>query len=196
MTLLRDSLLNGTAIAIAGDVDPVVRARLERLGARLETFDHSLDEDAAEAWARERPALRAVVYDAAPAFGEGAADGLLVAVERGWIPIRAVVTGALIPAGAGGKVVLLAPRAGAGAHAEAARAALENVARTLSVEWARYGITVTAIAPGATSTEEQIAELVAFLLSPAGDYFSGCRFELGAVEVEVAQDGRGDAVNR
>jgi NAD(P)-dependent dehydrogenase (short-subunit alcohol dehydrogenase family) len=210
MTLLRDDLLSGAAIAIAGDVDAVVRARLrgvrsseglgaplgglaagleavatrlEALGATLEVFDHSLDEDAAEAWTRERPALRAVVYDAALAFGEGSADGLLVAVERGWIPIRAVVTGALIPAGTGGKVVLLAPTATAGPHAEAARAALENVARTLSVEWARYGITVIAIAPGAATAAEQIAELVAFLVSPAGDYFSGCRFELGAVEV-------------
>ena len=191
MTLLRDDLLSGAAIAIAGDVDAVVRTRLERLGARLEVFDNGLDEDGAEAWARKRPALRAVVYDSALAFGEGSADGLLVAVERGWIPIRAVVTGALIPAGAGGKVVLLAPRATAGPYADAARAALENVARTLSVEWARYGVTVTAIAPGAGTSAEQIAELVAFLVSPAGGYFSGCRFELGAVEVASRAGGDG-----
>ena len=183
MTLLRDDLLSGAAIAIAGDVGAVVRGRLEQLGAQLERFDDALDEDAAEAWARGRPSLRAVVYDAAPAFGAGSADGLLVTVERGWIPIRAVVNGSLIPAGQGGKVVLLAPPVTAGPHAEAARGALENVARTLSVEWARYGIAVTAIAPGAATAEEEIAELVAFLVSPAGDYFSGCRFELGAVEV-------------
>lgn len=183
MTLLREDLLSGATIAIAGAVDAVVRRRLEQLGAQLEVFEGGLDEDAADAWAGERRALRAVVYDAAPAFGEGSTDGLLAALERGWIPIRAVVNGALIPAGTGGKVVLLAPLGTAGLHAEAARSALENVARTLSVEWARYGITVTAIAPGPATTEEEIAELVAFVLSPAGDYFSGCRFEMGAVEV-------------
>jgi len=63
------------------------------------------------------------------------------------------------------------------------RSALENLARTLSVEWARHAITVTAIAPGAATSDEEVAGLVAFLLSPAGDYYSGCRFELGAVEV-------------
>ena len=66
--------------------------------------------------------------------------------------------------------------------AEAARAALENLARTLSAEWARYGITVTAIAPGRSTTDDEVASLVAFLTSVAGDYYSGCRFELGAIE--------------
>ena len=68
------------------------------------------------------------------------------------------------------------------AFAQASRAALENLARTLSVEWARYGITATAITPGAATTDEQLAELVCFLVSPAGDYFSGCRFSLGVIE--------------
>jgi hypothetical protein len=77
---------------------------------------------------------------------------------------------------------VIAPRPDAGAFAAAARAALENLARTLSVEWARYGITATAIAPGASSTDDQIAELVCFLISPAGDYFSGCVFSLGVSE--------------
>jgi NAD(P)-dependent dehydrogenase (short-subunit alcohol dehydrogenase family) len=93
---------------------------------------------------------------------------------------RAVATGALIP-GSGGKVLLLAPRAGAGAHVDAVRAGLENLARTLSVEWARFAITVVAICPGSRTTDEELAGLVCFLLSPAGGYFSGCRFDLGAV---------------
>jgi NAD(P)-dependent dehydrogenase (short-subunit alcohol dehydrogenase family) len=74
---------------------------------------------------------------------------------------------------------MIAPRPDAGAFAGAARAALENLARTLSVEWARYGITATAITPGKATTDDQIAQLVCFLVSPAGDYFSGCRFSLG-----------------
>jgi NAD(P)-dependent dehydrogenase (short-subunit alcohol dehydrogenase family) len=53
------------------------------------------------------------------------------------------------------------------------------VARTLSIEWARYAITATMIAPGAASGDGDVAALVSFLCSPAGDYYSGCRFELG-----------------
>jgi hypothetical protein len=77
---------------------------------------------------------------------------------------------------------VVAPCPDAGAFADAARAALENLTRTLSVEWARYEITATTVAPGATTTDDQIAELVCFLVSPAGDYFSGCRFSLDVIE--------------
>ena len=92
--------------------------------------------------------------------------------------MRALATAALIPAGAG-KVVLIGPRPDAGPFAAAARAALENLARTLSVEWARYGVGAVAIAPGAQTTDDDLAELVCFLVSPAGEYFTGCVFELG-----------------
>ena len=68
-------------------------------------------------------------------------------------------------------------------YARAARAALENLARTLSVEWARHEITAVALWPGQHTTDAEVAELACFLLSPAGGYFSGCRFELGAVPV-------------
>ena len=85
------------------------------------------------------------------------------------------------------------------AHSSAARAAVENLTRVLSIEWARFGIKLTALAAGhfATETlmtkypkpvvegvagtvplarlgtEEEFAWLVAYLASPAGDYFSG-----------------------
>jgi NAD(P)-dependent dehydrogenase (short-subunit alcohol dehydrogenase family) len=77
-------------------------------------------------------------------------------------------------------IVLIAPPPG-DAHAEAARAGLENMARTLSIEWARRAIRPVAVAPGGTTSPAEIAELVAFLASPAGAYYSGCRFDLGAV---------------
>jgi hypothetical protein len=80
---------------------------------------------------------------------------------------------------------MVAPPRDAGRHAEAACAALENLARTLSVEWARFEITAVAITPGPTTTAAEVAELVCFLLSPAGGYFSGCRFDLGAVPLSA-----------
>jgi NAD(P)-dependent dehydrogenase (short-subunit alcohol dehydrogenase family) len=104
-------------------------------------------------------------------------------MEQAWRAVRAVATGALIEAETAGRVLLVAPRPAAGPHALAARAALENLARTLSVEWARHGITAVALWPGQHTTDAELAELACFLISPAGGYFSGCRFELGAVPV-------------
>ena len=34
------------------------------------------------------------------------------------------------------------------------------------------------IAPGEKTSVDDVAALVAYLASPAGDYFSGCRFSL------------------
>jgi NAD(P)-dependent dehydrogenase (short-subunit alcohol dehydrogenase family) len=161
MTVLTPELLNGRTVALVGDA-PAVESRLGELGARV-VSGGSAD---------------AIVYDASAAFGDGGPAGLREASARGWTAIREVATEALIP-DQRGKVVVIAPRPAAGPFASAARAALESLARTLSVEWARYGITATVITPGDATTDEQIAELVCFLVSPAGDYFSGCRFSLG-----------------
>jgi NAD(P)-dependent dehydrogenase (short-subunit alcohol dehydrogenase family) len=119
-----------------------------------------------------------------------------------WHMTHAVATKAMIPAG-GGKVisVTLSPHSGMPgmAHSGAARAAVENLMRTLSVEWARHGVRLCSIAAGqfdtetlrtkypaavvdnlsATiplgrlGTEEEWAWLVAYLASAAGDFFSG-----------------------
>jgi NAD(P)-dependent dehydrogenase (short-subunit alcohol dehydrogenase family) len=78
----------------------------------------------------------------------------------------------------GGRIVYIAPAPDAGAHAEAARAGLENLARTLSIEWARYGITPLTIAPGTDTSAGEVAALTAYLASPAGAYFSGCLLDL------------------
>jgi NAD(P)-dependent dehydrogenase (short-subunit alcohol dehydrogenase family) len=87
--------------------------------------------------------------------------------------------GTLRGAGAqGGRIVYLAPAPGAGAHADAARAGLENLARTLSIEWARSQVTAAAIAPGDATEASEVAALTAYLASPAGAYFSGCLFDL------------------
>ena len=84
--------------------------------------------------------------------------------------IRAVAEGWI--ADTGGLVVLLAPRP-ADAHAEAARAGLENLARTLSIEWARHGIRPVAILPGEATEAEEVAELAAFLCAPEASFING-----------------------
>jgi NAD(P)-dependent dehydrogenase (short-subunit alcohol dehydrogenase family) len=96
----------------------------------------------------------------------GAAAGGQQALDEAWDAIRAHEA-ALI--------VLLAPPPG-DADREAARAGLENLARTLSIEWARREIRAVAILQGAD--ENATAELVAFLASKAGAYYSGCTFTL------------------
>ena len=123
-------------------------------------------------------------------------------VQGTWLMTHAAATKAFIPQG-GGKVlsVTLSPHHGMPGmvHSGAARAAVENMMRTLAVEWARFGITTCALAAGQFATEtlltkyprvvvenlersipigragraEELAWLVAYLASPAGDFVSG-----------------------
>jgi NAD(P)-dependent dehydrogenase (short-subunit alcohol dehydrogenase family) len=184
MTVLREQLLAGHAIALGGGVSGRVQSELEGLGARVELVpggDGLADDELTSEWARARAPLDALVHDAAGAFASGGGAGLVAAMEQCWVAIRAVVTGALIPSERPGKVLLIGPRPDAGAFADAARAGLENLVRTVSVEWARYGITAATISPGRETTDQELAELVCFAVSPAGGYLSGCRLELGSV---------------
>jgi citronellol/citronellal dehydrogenase len=123
-------------------------------------------------------------------------------VQGTWLMTHAAATKAFIPQG-GGKVlsVTLSPHNGMPGmvHSGAARAAVENMMRTLAIEWARFGIKTCALAAGQFATEtlltkypqvvvdnlersipigragraEEMAWLVAYLASPAGDFFSG-----------------------
>src|SRR4051794_34953445 len=73
-----------------------------------------------------------------------------------WLVTHAVATRAMIPAESGKVVnVTLSPHHGLPgmAHSSAARAAVENLTKVLSVEWARFGIRVNAIAAGHFATE-------------------------------------------
>ncbi len=179
----RNGLLNGRRVAFAGETRTAIGDQLCRLGASVESIPDATaaDEAAAGGWVAERVPLTALVFDAATGFDAGGERGLSAALERAWITARAVATGALIDADAAGRVLFLAPRSDAGGYADAARAALENLARTLSVEWARYRITAVAIWPGGETTDSELAALVSFLLSDAGGYFTGCRFALGTI---------------
>jgi NAD(P)-dependent dehydrogenase (short-subunit alcohol dehydrogenase family) len=123
-------------------------------------------------------------------------------VQGTWLMTHAAATRAFIPQG-GGKVlsVTLSPHHGMPGmvHSGAARAAVENMMRTLAIEWARFGIKTCALAAGQFATEtlltkypqvvidnlersipigragraEEMAWLVAYLASPAGDFYSG-----------------------
>ena len=119
-----------------------------------------------------------------------------------WLMTHAAATKAFIPQGSGKVIsVTLSPHNGMPGmvHSGAARAAVENMMRTLSVEWSRFGITLCAVAAGQfdtetlrtkypkpvvenvartvplgrLGTEDEMAWLVAYLASPAGDFFSG-----------------------
>jgi citronellol/citronellal dehydrogenase len=124
-------------------------------------------------------------------------------VEGTWLMTHAVATRAMIPEARGGKIVnvTLSPHHGLPgmAHSSAARAAVENLTRVLSIEWSRFGIRLVALAAGQFATEtlrtkypkpvvegvagtvplgrlgteEEFAWLVAYLASPAGDFVSG-----------------------
>jgi NAD(P)-dependent dehydrogenase (short-subunit alcohol dehydrogenase family) len=152
--LLREGLLEGVAIAVTGEgeLGGAVEARVRALGAGPGAPD-------------------VLVVDASAPPGD--ADGVRAALDGAWDAIRPAATETMIERGSG-LIVLLAPRSG-DAHAAAARAGLENLARTLSVEWARFQVRTVTVLPGEA---EVAAELVAYLASPAGAFFSGCAFEL------------------
>jgi NAD(P)-dependent dehydrogenase (short-subunit alcohol dehydrogenase family) len=180
--IFRHQLLSGSRIAYAGAGDAPILSDHSRLGAWVEAIGPTAaaGEDALAAWVAERLPLSAVVVDAGPAFGAGGTERLTAALQEAWIVARAVAAGALIPARTG-RLLFVTPRPDAGPHAGAARAGLENLARTLSVEWARLKITAVTLAPGAATSDDELTALASFLLSEAGGYFTGCRFDLGSV---------------
>lgn len=169
-------------MALAAQRDGALGMTLREHGARvawLEPGDgFGAEEERVGEWARGAAPLDAFVFDARGSFGSGGATGVSAASELAWLLTREVAVGAMIESGRGGSVTLIGPPPHAGELAQAARAALENLARTLSVEWARFSITPVMLAPGANTGEAELAELVCFLCSRAGKYLSGCRLAL------------------
>ena len=123
-------------------------------------------------------------------------------VQGTWNMTHAAATKAFIPQRSGKVVsVTLSPHNGMPGmvHSGAARAAVENMMRTLSVEWSRFGIRLVAVAPGQIDTEvfrtkypkavvetvprtiplgrlgkpEDIVGAVVYLASPASDMVTG-----------------------
>jgi NAD(P)-dependent dehydrogenase (short-subunit alcohol dehydrogenase family) len=207
--LLRPGLLEDVSLLVAGAIppaEPVLGSAVAESCAALGAQARRCEPDAAEeapldaavvAAVREMGGIDVLAVDGAALFARGLARGgdghaaLRACMDATWNATRAVVTHAFL-AGAelgeassvrasGGRVVYLAPAPDGGEHAMAARAGLENLARTLSIEWARCGIATVAIAPGESTAASEVAALVAYLASPAGGYFSGCLLDLRGV---------------
>jgi len=177
--IFRERLLEGRVIGLTTGARAGLAGGLEALGADI----RAVAADPAEAPPPEPlRELDVLVVDAAALFAGAAGDDelapLRAAADGAWAAVRAVANAAWIERRRPGKVVLLAPRPDAGPHAEGARAALENMARTLSIEWSRHGVKPTAITPGERTGDAEVAQLVAYLASPGGDYFSGARLDL------------------
>jgi NAD(P)-dependent dehydrogenase (short-subunit alcohol dehydrogenase family) len=121
----------------------------------------------------------------APAQGEPPVHGgvagrvaLRACMDGAWNVARASANRAFLEPERPGRILFIAPAPRAGQHADAAAAGLENLARTLSIEWARHRVTAVAIAPGDATGAIELAALAAYLASPAGAYFSGCVLDL------------------
>jgi citronellol/citronellal dehydrogenase len=124
-----------------------------------------------------------------------------LAVDAVWDLTRLVAERSMIP-NKDGVVVFIgfSPRRGMAemAHAAAARAAIENLAGSLALEWSEHGIRTVCVALGNIATEgldgygpdrvaewerevplgrlgtpEEAAALIAFLVSPGGGYVTG-----------------------
>ena len=124
-----------------------------------------------------------------------------LAVDAVWDLTRLVAERSMIPNKEGVVVFIgFSPRRGMAdmAHAAAARAAIENLAGSLALEWSKHGIRALCVALGNIATEgldgygpervaewerevplgrlgtpEEAAALIAFLASPGGGYVTG-----------------------
>ncbi len=121
-------------------------------------------------------------------------------LDATWYLTTQVAAQSMLPQGYG-KVVCITMTPSRGmpgmTHSSASRAAVESLVRTWAAEWASRGVRAVAVAPGIVHTDamerygidpaqvatvvpagrlqtpEEVAELVAFVASPAGDYITG-----------------------
>jgi citronellol/citronellal dehydrogenase len=210
----RELVRTGAQLVICGRREEPIRAVEEELGAACL---------AVRADVREPEQVEALVDQALERFGRidilvnNAGGQFLAPAEKislkGWRAVhrlnvdavwdltRAVAERSMIP-NRDGVVVLIgfSPRRGMAemAHAAAARAALENLAGSLALEWSTHGIRAFCVALGNIATEgldgygpervaewesevplgrlgtpEEAAALIAFLVSPGGGYVTG-----------------------
>jgi NAD(P)-dependent dehydrogenase (short-subunit alcohol dehydrogenase family) len=186
--LLRPGLLEGTSVLVAGTAEPLaalgvaVSEACTELGAHVrmcatDASEEAIVDEMVIAAVAEMGHLDLLVLDGAGLFAD---RGLGPCLDATWNVTRAVTNLAFLPGERGGRIVYLAPggRGRSSEQADAACAGLENLARTLSIEWARHAITVVTVALGADTSAGEVAALTAYLASPAGAYFSGCQLDL------------------
>jgi citronellol/citronellal dehydrogenase len=169
--LLREGLLEGLTVLAAPRT--AIGDGCAALGARVEALDTDLLDEAATLAAAEGIVADVVLVDAGPLFGAGGEAALRVGLDGTWSAIHAGFA-----ADRAGQVLMVGPRPDAGPFAQALRAGLENLARTLSIEWSRYGWRTVTVLPGRATSDAEVAEVVAYLASPAGAYYSGCALTL------------------
>ncbi|MGH2954708.1 MAG: SDR family oxidoreductase [Solirubrobacterales bacterium] len=216
-TALELARLGATVVGCARRAEPLEATvgEIEALGGRGESVAMDIrDEDAVEALIdgvlERHGRIDVLVNNAGGQFMSPAETitpkGFRTVIELNvtgtWLMTHAAATKAFIPQRSGKVVsITISPHNGMPGmvHSGAARAAVENMMRTLSVEWARFGIRLCAIAAGQfdtetlrtkypqvivdnvagtvplgrLGTEEEMAWLIAYLASPAGDFFSG-----------------------
>jgi citronellol/citronellal dehydrogenase len=203
----------GAAVAICGRrAEPLEECRAELERAGVECLVRPTDIREADALVEETLAafgrIDVLVNNAGGQFTAPAEEITLkgwravhrLTVDAAWQLTREIAVRSMIPNGSG--VIFFngfSPRRGLPgyAHAAAARAALENLAAGLAVEWGRHGIRTIYLALGNIHTKglesygddlaematdaplgrlgtpEEVAATIAFLASPGGGYLTG-----------------------
>jgi len=201
--LLRPELLAGVSVLAvgpaAGGVAQTIATTCASLGAAAVCCELPTGGEAESLASRaltELGELDLLAIDAgglaALAGGRGR-EAMGASLQLTWEVTRAVAGAAFIERGRAGRVLFVAPAVGPGGAGEelalwreGARAGLENLARTLSIEWSRHSVSTVVLAPGRAGGEHEIAALVAYLASPAGPYLSGCVIELDGLAATAA----------
>lgn len=209
----------GGDVAICGRrLEPLERAREElealRPGARIHHASCDIREpDAIEAFVKgAKDALGTIdilINNAGGQFPSPAMHlspkGFAAVIRNNlvgtWQMTHSVATHAFIPQKRG-RIVNITAQVGRGfpgmAHTGAARAGVENLTKTLAVEWSQFGIRINAVAPGVIETvgtkqyppsllkearvanplkrlghEREVADLIVYLCSPQADFITG-----------------------
>ena len=207
----------GASVAICGRREEPLRSTLELIGsAGAPCFERPTDVREADQVERlidetldRFGRIDALVHCAGGQFMAAAEDITTngwravhrLTVEAAWDLTRSVAVRSMIPNRSGAVVFVgFSPRRGIPgfAHASAARAALENLASGLAMEWSRFGIRALCVAAGTIATEgldaygpehretwerqvplrrlgsaEEVGTLIAFLASPGAAYMTG-----------------------